>query len=194
MIPLNEWEYSCKPLGWCWLLKEHIFVLLTGNWCTELMYCLIKKTLEVFLTPNLNVWFSVEVPKSGWSVSTSTFSGAPNTYYGPQNLIDNKIGTHNAYASGNQNPFNWIQVDFGTVISVRKQSGQNTTWYNCSPGTPLPTTDVYQSIRIGAWSRRRGRYYGVGFSSPPVIHLGFAETWDWTHALPSEEASSMQCL
>ena len=91
------------------------------------MYCLIKKTLEVFLTPNLNVRFSVEVPKSGWSVSTSTFSGAPNTYYGPQNVIDNKIGTHNAYASGNQNPFNWIQVDFGTVISVRKQSGQNTT-------------------------------------------------------------------
>ena len=61
------------------------------------------------------------VDRTGWSVTAATFYGS-DPEFGPQTLVDNKIGTLNAYASGNSQPFNWVQVDFGQIIGVRKRS------------------------------------------------------------------------
>lgn len=61
----------------------------------------------------------VPVSRDGWTAK-ATPQWASQARYLPHALLDGATGDHfSAYASANNKAFNWVQIDFGTVINVR---------------------------------------------------------------------------
>ena len=78
-------------------------------------------------------------------------------------------------------PFMWFITWFRSPRIVPKN--------NCSPGTPLPTTDVYRNVRYVPDLADEGDITALAFP-----HLQFSLWVSPRPGIPSEEANGMQCL